>query len=56
MLQPALAGVPTVLFGPGAVEGMHQVDEQVAVADLRTAARCYAALLVDRIRGAPDGR
>jgi succinyl-diaminopimelate desuccinylase len=49
VLQPALAGVPTILFGPGAVERMHQVDEHVAVADLHTAARCYAALLVGRV-------
>lgn len=49
VLQPALAGVPTVLFGPGAVERMHQVDEHVAVADLHTAARCYAALLISRV-------
>ena len=44
------AGVPTILFGPGATERMHQVDEHVSVADLHTAARCYAALLIDRIR------
>jgi succinyl-diaminopimelate desuccinylase len=50
VLQPALAGVPTSLCGPGATERMHQVDEHVAVADLHTAARCYAALLIDRIR------
>jgi hypothetical protein len=50
VLQPALAGVPTILFGPGATERMHQVDEHVSVADLHTAARCYAALLIDRIR------
>src|SRR4051794_17019892 len=27
VLQPALGGVPTILFGPGATERMHQVDE-----------------------------
>jgi succinyl-diaminopimelate desuccinylase len=50
VLQPALAGVPTILFGPGAMERMHQIDEHVAVADLHTAARCYAALLIERAR------
>jgi acetylornithine deacetylase/succinyl-diaminopimelate desuccinylase-like protein len=48
VLQPALAGVPTILFGPGAMERMHQIDEHVAVDDLHTAARCYAALLIER--------
>jgi succinyl-diaminopimelate desuccinylase len=56
VLQPALAGVPTILFGPGATERMHQVDEHVAVADLHTAARCYAALLIERIGGQPGLR
>jgi acetylornithine deacetylase/succinyl-diaminopimelate desuccinylase-like protein len=26
--------VPTILFGPGAMERMHQIDEHVAVDDL----------------------
>ncbi|MCO1660618.1 M20/M25/M40 family metallo-hydrolase [Pseudonocardia humida] len=55
VLQPALAGVPTILFGPGATERMHQVDEHVAVADLHTAARCYAALMIDRVQRPPGG-
>jgi len=54
VLQPALAGVPTILFGPGAVERMHQVDEHVAVADLHTAARCYAALLIKRVQASRE--
>jgi len=29
VLQPALVGAPTILFGPGAMERMHQVDEHV---------------------------
>jgi succinyl-diaminopimelate desuccinylase len=43
VLQPA-TNVPTVVFGPGQVDLMHQTDERIEVAQLRAAARTFAAI------------
>ena len=41
------AGLDVVVFGPGSVtEEAHQADESVAVADLLTAARAYALIIL----------
>ena len=39
-----VAGVPTVLYGPGDVRRAHRPDEGVEVEELVTAARAYALL------------
>lgn len=44
VLQPAMNGVPTLLFGPGDMDAMHQVNESVAIADLAAATRFFATL------------
>lgn len=44
VLQPAMNGVPTLLFGPGEMAAMHRVNESVAVADLAAATRFFATL------------
>ena len=43
-LLSGVAGVPTLLYGPGDVRRAHRPDEGVAVEDLVTAARSYALL------------
>ncbi|MEF3275866.1 MAG: ArgE/DapE family deacylase [Chloroflexus sp.] len=37
-----VAGIPTVLYGPGNVRDAHRPNESVAIADLRTATRVFA--------------
>ena len=43
VLQPQ-TGVPTVIFGPGDIALMHQVDERVGIADVVRAAHVLTAL------------
>ncbi len=43
----AAAGIPTVIYGPGALEQAHAIDERVAVDDLVTACKVYAEMIVD---------
>ena len=45
VLQPP-TGIPTVLFGPGDIELMHQTDERVLVQDIVAASRVFALLPV----------
>lgn len=45
VLQPATQ-LPTLLFGPGEVDAMHQVNESVSTEDLIAATRFFAALPV----------
>lgn len=54
----ASAGIPTVVYGPGALEQAHTVDEWVAVDDLVAAARVFARLALDwcGTEGEPAGR
>jgi acetylornithine deacetylase len=43
----ASAGIPTVIYGPGALEQAHAIDERIAVRDLVTASQVYAGMIVD---------
>ncbi len=43
----AQAGIPTVIYGPGSLTEAHTTNESIAIADLITAARVYARLIVD---------
>ena len=45
--QYAAAGIPTVQYGPGAIEHAHAVDEHVPIDDVVLSARAYAHLLLD---------
>ncbi|WP_281276166.1 M20 family metallopeptidase [Flexivirga caeni] len=50
VLQPAMEGIPTLLFGPGETAAMHQVNESVAITDLAAATRFFATLPSELIR------
>lgn len=41
-----VAGIPTIILGPGATDVAHQADEHVAISELGRAARVYAAVAV----------
>jgi acetylornithine deacetylase len=43
----ASAGIPTVIYGPGALVQAHAIDERIAVDDLVTACKVYAGMIVD---------
>ena len=45
----AQAGIPSVVFGPGADSAAHAPDERVAVREVLDAARIYALLAYDFI-------
>lgn len=45
--QYTAAGIPTVQYGPGAIEHAHAVDEHVPIDDVVLSARAYAHLLLD---------
>lgn len=40
-----VAGIPTVMYGPGTTEGAHMVDEYIDIADLVVATEGYAAIV-----------
>lgn len=41
----SLAGIPTVIYGPGRLEEAHIIDEWINLDDLTTAARIYAEMI-----------
>jgi hypothetical protein len=41
-----LYGIPSVAYGPGGISEAHTTKEYVAIADLVTAARAYARLMI----------
>lgn len=53
-LLHGVAGIPTVLFGPGDIRGAHRPDESIAVEDLAQAARILAVMIL-RFCGVADG-
>jgi len=46
-LYAKVAGVPTVVFGPGAIEAAHSVGENMPLEQLRLAAKALVAFIVD---------
>jgi acetylornithine deacetylase len=42
-----IGGMPCVMYGAGDVDVAHHADEHISVADLLTAAKTIACLLVD---------
>ncbi len=44
----ASAGIPTVVFGPGAIEQAHTVDEWIEVEQLNAAVECYYQVALTR--------
>lgn len=53
ILQPACAGAPTVILGPGDPALAHQTDESCSVARIGEAVGLYAALIRDWQAGSP---
>lgn len=45
-LTRTLAGIPTVVLGPGDIRAAHRPDESVPVAELEAAARTFACLIL----------
>ncbi|KAA2238351.1 acetylornithine deacetylase [Salinarimonas soli] len=45
-----IAGIPTVIIGPGSIEQAHKADEWIETAQLETCAR-FVARIVERARG-----
>ena len=43
----ARAGIPTIIYGPGALEEAHATNESIALDELLDAARVYARLIAD---------
>jgi acetylornithine deacetylase len=41
-----MAGIPTIIFGPGDLKLAHGDDEHITLEDIITAARLYAAFAV----------
>jgi acetylornithine deacetylase/succinyl-diaminopimelate desuccinylase-like protein len=41
------ASIPTVILGPGTIDGAHVANEKVAIADLVAAERIYARIMMD---------
>jgi succinyl-diaminopimelate desuccinylase len=41
------ASIPTIILGPGTIDGAHVVNEKVAISDLIAAERIYARIMVD---------
>lgn len=50
--QYAVAGIPTVQYGPGDIADAHAVDESVRIDDVIACARAYAELIVARCTSA----
>jgi len=49
-LFAAIAGIPTVIVGPGSIEQAHKVDEWIALDQLDACGR-FIARLIERVRG-----
>jgi acetylornithine deacetylase len=49
-LFAAIAGIPTVIVGPGSIEQAHKVDEWIAL-DQLDACGPFIARLIERVRG-----